>query len=294
MNYTKWLSKNCPSVKGKRVVITGATGGLGSEICHYFAKLEANLTIACRNQKLANELISKLKLVQPNTNVDFVKLDLEDIDSVKSCLTFLKKYNGIDIFVNNAGVYNIPLKTLQNGYNNIFTINFVNTYYLTKQLLPELEKKPNSLCITLGSIAHNYSKIDLNDIDFSHRKKPSKIYGNSKRFLMFSFFELFKNSSVKLAIVHPGITLTKMTSHYPKAINWLIKPAVGLLFPNKKKAALCVLYALSHTPAHHEWIGPRLFNVWGKPKITKLKTCKPDEADNITTLAEKIYNDIQK
>ena len=94
--------------------------------------------------------------------------------------------------------------------------------------------------VVVGSIAHNYSKTDINDIDFSTRPAASKVYGNAKRYLMFSLFELFKNQKTRLAIVHPGITLTNMTSHYPKAINWLVKFAVGLLFPSPKTATATI------------------------------------------------------
>ena len=57
----------------------------------------------------------------------------------------------------------------------------------TQKLISELEKRKDSVCITIGSVAHKYSKIDESDVDFSTRKRASKIYGNSKRFLMFSF-----------------------------------------------------------------------------------------------------------
>lgn len=87
----------------------------------------------------------------------------------------------------------------------MFSVNFLAPYYITKQILPLLEKSDMAKVVIVGSIAHNYSHIDVNDIDFSTRKKPSKIYGNSKRFLMFSMYELFKNKDkVKLSVTHPA------------------------------------------------------------------------------------------
>jgi NAD(P)-dependent dehydrogenase (short-subunit alcohol dehydrogenase family) len=293
MNRIKWLKKNCESLVGKRVVVTGATGGLGREICEYLALLGADITLACRNKVLADSLISDLNNKYPDIKVDFVQLDLSNLDSVNKCISELRKYNGIDILVNNAGVYNVPIKKLDSGYNNVFQINFVYTYYLTKKLLPELEKKENSTCITLGSVAHNYSQLDKEDIDFSTRKKHSKIYGNSKRFLMFALYELFKGSQVKLAIVHPGVTLTNMTNHYPKAINWLVKIGIKLVFPSPKNATRSIIYGTNHQTGYHEWIGPKIFSVWGKPKISKLKTCSIEESGNIFDIAENIYKDCE-
>lgn len=293
MSINKWLDKNCDTLENKRVVITGATGGLGKEICFLLARLKADITLACRNESLADKLSQEIVSEYPEVRVDFVPLDLSSLDSVNNCINTLKRYNGIDILINNAGVYNVPLKTLDSGYNNVFQINFLYTYYLTKMLLPELEKKENSTCITLGSVAHNYSKLDEQDIDFSSRKKPSKIYGNSKRFLMFSLYELFKDHKVNLAIVHPGVTLTNMTNHYPKAINWLVKIGIKLLFPSPKKAVLSILYGTKHKTGYHEWIGPKVLNVWGFPKISKLKTCTEDESKRIYTIAEKLYKKVK-
>ena len=74
MNIKKWLSMNCQSLKGKRVVITGATGGLGKEICDYLAQLEADITLACRNKSLAENLIAELQ-------IDDQKRRLENLDN---------------------------------------------------------------------------------------------------------------------------------------------------------------------------------------------------------------------
>lgn len=292
MNVNKWLDKNCRNLSGKRVVVTGATGGLGRELCFHLAKLQANITLVCRNQKLAEELANKIKEKYQDVNVDFVELDLSSLRSVDECILRLKQYDGIDVLINNAGVYNVPVKRLDSGFNNVFQINFLYTYYLTKHLLSELEKRENSVCVTVGSIAHNYSKLDENDIDFSSRKKASKIYGNSKRFLMFSLFELFENSKVKLSIVHPGVTLTNMTNHYPKAINWLVKIGIRLLFPNAKKASLSLVYGVCHHTKYHEWIGPKIFGIWGSPKCKQLKTCSLEESKQIYYLAEQMYENL--
>lgn len=293
MNITKWIENNCDDLTGKRVVITGATGGLGKEICYLFADLNADITLACRNPKLADALKAELNEKYPNVKVDFAQLDLSSIESVNTCIKELKKYNGIDILINNAGVYNVPLKTLELGYNNVFQINFVSTYYLTKQLLPELEKKENSTCITLGSVAHNYSKLNEDDIDFSKNGKNSKVYGNSKRFLMCALHELFQNSKVNFALVHPGVTLTNMTNHYHWSINWIVKIGVKLVFPKPKKASLSVLYGIKNRTPYHTWIGPSIFNVWGFPKLSKLKTLNPDESKKMFEIAEDICNRIK-
>lgn len=293
MKIKKWIKNNCEDLTNKRIVVTGATGGIGRELCFMLAELGADLTLVCRNYQKANQLIIDIKKEYNNIKIDFVELDLFNIKSVKKCINQLKKYNGIDILINNAGVYNIKVEKLDSGFNNIFQTNFLYTYYFTRQLLPELEKKNNSTCITISSIAHNYSKIDELDIDFSNRKKASKIYGNSKRFLMFSLYELFKNSSANLSIVHPGITLTNMTGHYPKIINWFVKFAIKILFPNPKKAALNILFGINNHTANNQWIGPSIFDIWGSPKVKNINTCSIEENEKILQITENLYYNIE-
>ena len=129
MNIFKWINNNCKSLKGKQVVITGATGGLGKEICLLLAHLEADICLACRNKKLADKLIYEIKQKYKNVNIDFVELDLSSIKSIKDCITKIKEYNGIDILINNAGIYNVPLKKLELGFNNIFQIIWIINFF---------------------------------------------------------------------------------------------------------------------------------------------------------------------
>ena len=147
--------------------------------------------------------------------------------------------------------------------------------------------------MAVSSIAHNYSKIDVNDIDFSNCKAASKVYGNAKRFLTFSLYSLFNNDKT-LSIVHPGITLTNITAHYPKLIFAVIKHPMKIIFMSPKKAALCIIYGVFNGCHNREWIGPRVFNIWGIPKKQTLNTCTKDEAKQICEISEKIYNDINK
>lgn len=290
MSITKWLNKNIGNLQNKTVVITGATGGLGKELCHMLASRGANLVFACRNQRLADDLKNKIIEKHPTSQISFVSLDLSNMENVKSSVEYLKQLPQIDYFICNAGVYNVPVKKLDSGYNNIFTINFLYPYYMIKKLMDKFRENKTRV-IAVSSIAHTYSKMNLQDIDFSIAKKPSKIYGNSKRFLTFGLFELFKNETqTTLSIVHPGITLTNMTNHYPKSINWLVKIGIKLLFPSPKKATFNLIYGTAVPTKYHTWIGPVLFNIWGKPKIKKLKTTSIEESQKIFEIAENLTN----
>ena len=294
MNINKWIEKNCSDLSNKTIAITGSTGGLGRCVCRYLVKSNANLILIDRDTDKAKAQANELISINPNINIDIITCELTDFSSVKLAIEKLNEIQ-FNVLILNAGAYNIPINKTNLGYNNVFQINFLSQYYMVKKLLPKLRKQSDAKVIALGSIAHDYSKINENDIDFSLEKRASKIYGNSKRFLMFSLYELFKNEDkVKLSIVHPGVTLTNMTNRYPKAINWLVKFGIKILFPSVNKASLNILYSIYHSCGYHEWIGPKIFDIWGQPTIKKLKTCSSLESKKIFDVSENLYNLINK
>lgn len=288
MKYSKWLTKNTHRLEGKTVAISGSTGGLGKHICRYLAFLGARLILLDRNRERSAANKHAIESEFPGTHVSLISLDLVDIASVAQATEQLKK-EPIDYLIHNAGAYSIPRCISSSGYDNVFTINFASPYYMIRELLPILREREGRIVI-VGSIAHNYSKINEADIDFARAKKASKVYGNAKRFLMFSSYELFKNEDkATLSITHPGITFTNITSHYPKLIFAIIKYPMKVIFMKAEKAALSVVKGLFDKTEYHTWYGPRLFNVWGLPSKKKLRTCSRPESHRIAEIADMMY-----
>lgn len=289
MNVSKWLQQNTHSLAGKCVAITGSTGGLGKPLCDYLASLGADLILLDRNPHRSYEHKEALLSKHKGINVTCVNLDLEDLPSAERAVNRLIEL-GVDIFIHNAGAYSIPRHKCKSGYDNVFQINFATPYFMVKRLLPALRVRKGRV-VAVSSIAHNYSKIDESDIDFSTRTASSKVYGNAKRYLMFALHELFKNEpDATLSIAHPGITFTNITAHYPKLIFAIIKHPMKVIFMKPEIAALCVLKAVFEGTAYHEWIGPSVFDIWGKPKKKSVKTCTQNECAKIATLAQEVYN----
>lgn len=289
MNYYKWIDKNTTSLKGKTVAISGATGGIGTVLCDYLAHLGANLICLDRNPDKSNRLINSLKAKYPDLSARHITLDLENFEQV-TYVTEILKVLDIDYLILNAGAYKIPRHKCSTGYDNVFQINFVSPYYIAQELMPQIKTRGGRV-VAVSSIAHNYSKIDERDIDFSTQNAASKVYGNAKRFLTFALYSLFDGDDT-LSVVHPGITLTNITAHYPKIVFALIKHPMKIIFMSPRKAALSVLYGIFCGCKKNEWIGPRWLNVWGLPKKKPLKTCTYCETQRICVITEQIYNDI--
>lgn len=283
-----WFDKHTKRLDGKTVAISGSTGGLGIELCDYLASLGAGLVLVDRNRGKSEALAEKLKGKYPSLRVKFVTADMADMASVKAAGEELCSI-GIDYLILNAGAYSIPRCITDIGYDNVFTINFISPYYLTRRLLPSVRARGGRV-VAVGSIAHNYSEIDLSDIDFRRRKKASLVYGNAKRYLTFA---LQKLSSGDVIIAHPGISFTGITNHYPPLIFALIKHPMKVIFMKPRRAALSILYGLFADVPSGSWIGPRLFDVWGLPRVKKLCTAGSKEKGNIIKSAEKIYEKIK-
>jgi len=291
MNVAQWLKSNTNSLKGKTVAVTGSTGGIGKELCRYIAMLGGNLILLDRSFERSNAHRKELLEQNPDISVRCITLDLSVFASIKIVAEQLTTLE-FDFFIHNAGAYSIPRNKTDIGFDNVFQINFVAPYYIIRKLL---ENGFGGRVVVVGSIAHNYSKIDPLDIDFSNRKAASKVYGNAKRFLMFALYELFEQKQkATLSVTHPGITFTNITAHYPKAIFWLIKEPMKLIFMSVKKAALSVLLGLFRETRHSEWLGPRIFNVWGLPRLVILKTVSKKESEKIGEIAQEIYLRINK
>ncbi len=285
MSLKKWISENTTSLSGKVVAISGSTGGLGRALCMHLGALGASLVLLDRNIKKSTALAEELRRIYPEISIKHLTVDMTDIPSVKSAADALIEME-IDYLILNAGAYSIPRCTLDNGYDNVFTINFISPYYLARRLLPTLRARGGKV-VAVGSIAHNYSKIDERDVDFSTRKKASLVYGNAKRYLTYSLFDLADEGGI--AVAHPGITFTGITNHYPPLIFALIKHPMKVIFMKPKVASLSVLSAIFTDCKRGEWIGPALFDVWGMPRKKPLRTAKPAEARKIVEIAEKIY-----
>jgi NAD(P)-dependent dehydrogenase (short-subunit alcohol dehydrogenase family) len=292
MGINKWIMEHGKSLKGKKIAVTGSTGGLGTELCAYLAAMGASLVLLDRNEE--RSLLHKQKLeAQYGIDVCCVRLDLAEFSMADEVVQRLLELQ-IDVFFHNAGAYSIPRHICDTGYDNVYQINFVTPYYMIQKLLPMLEARGGRV-VVVGSIAHNYSKIDPSDVDFHTRGAASRVYGNAKRYLMYSIYDCMKAyPGVSFSVVHPGITFTNITAHYPKPVFLLIKHPMKVIFMKPKKAALSLLAGMFESCGECEWIGPRLFDVWGYPRKKRLRTASLQEQTEIARISQEISSSLYK
>lgn len=289
MNIGRWIDENTTSLSGKLVAVSGATGGIGRELCLHLGALGASLALINRSREKALALEAELKEKFPDISITHISADLEDFDTVRTCADELSALP-LDYLILNAGAYSIPRRICDTGYDNVFQINFISPYYLAKRLMPQIRERGGRI-VAVGSIAHNYSNTDAADVDFRTRSRASLVYGNAKRYLMYSLLSL-DDGGGRISVTHPGITFTNITAHYPKLIFALIKHPMKIIFMKPRVAALSVVRGIFEPCGAYEWIGPAIFDVWGRPKKKKLATAKPIEIARICDEAERIYSEL--
>ena len=218
MSKNNWTTKNIPDQTGKIAIVTGSNSGIGFEAAKALADKNAKVIIAARNLEKGEN--AKLKILQenPKADVEFMKLDLADLSSVKSFINeFKSKFNKLDLLINNAGVMIPPYTKTKDGYELQMGTNHLGHFALTLPLLELLAKTPNSRIVNVSSNAHKMGNINFDDINWENRKyKKWKSYGDSKIANIYFTKELSKrltDKNIKVTTAHPGLTETELSRH---------------------------------------------------------------------------------
>lgn len=198
------------SMKGKRVVITGPTSGIGKEIALELGKLGADLVLGCRDMIRGRQTAEEISCSADNTNIDVMHIDTSSIQSIKEFgRHFREKYSCLDVLVNNAGVNQAgqPKQNSIDGIELTFATNVLGYYLLTKELLEPLKANAPARIVNVASTFA--SDVDLDDVQFEHRPYDGmKAYAQSKacdRMLTWAFARRIENSGITVNAMAPGL-----------------------------------------------------------------------------------------
>jgi NAD(P)-dependent dehydrogenase (short-subunit alcohol dehydrogenase family) len=180
---TPWTVKNIPSQIGKRVLVTGATSGIGWNTARELARAGAEVTIPARAQAKREDAAARIRGQAPKAAVRVGVMDLSSLASVrKFAEQQLEDPRPIDILVNNAGVMAIPTRTLSvDGFERQFATNVLGHFSLTGLLLPSILRARSARVVTVASYAHaNGGPVPIPDLNSEKEYKPVKAYSKTK------------------------------------------------------------------------------------------------------------------
>src|SRR4051812_6776651 len=114
-----WSARAVPDQSGRVAVVTGANSGIGYVTARELARRGARVLLACRSEARGAEAGERLVAEVPGAEVEFARLDLGDLASVREFATAYP-YDRLDLLVNNAGVMALPYGTTSDGFETQF------------------------------------------------------------------------------------------------------------------------------------------------------------------------------
>lgn len=273
MTQTKWHIGNIQDQTDRIIVITGATSGIGKETAKVLADKNATVIIGARNAAKAELAIAEIKRGNPNAQVSYRPLDLTNLSSIRHFATsILEEFSRIDVLINNAGIMACPFATTEDGFEIQFGTNHLGHFALTGLLLPLLGQTKGSRIVVLSSIAHKFSKIDSQDLNWQARKyNTNRAYSDSKLANLLFMHELINKVQnlphpPRVTAAHPGWTRTELQRH-----TGLVRLFNPLFSQGVEQGALPTLRAGFDTAAQSgDFYGPsKFFELHGDPVKVK-------------------------
>jgi dehydrogenase/reductase SDR family protein 12 len=206
----KHFSPISASVKGKHMVVTGATAGIGYACAKAFAKRGAKLTLIARDEQKVQAAIAELASETGNSNIHYELADLGlmgDVDTLISVM--LRRGEAIDVLVNNAGALFNPRTLTQEGLEKSHALLLLSPYRLTEGLKPLLVAASSARVINVVSGGMYSQKLDVDELhrDDGGKYSGSVAYARQKRALMLLTQQWAQNwakDGIVVNAMHPG------------------------------------------------------------------------------------------
>jgi NAD(P)-dependent dehydrogenase (short-subunit alcohol dehydrogenase family) len=221
-------------MKGKVVIVTGATNGIGEVCALELARMGATVVLISRNQSRLDDDVRDIKAKTGNENVSSIQADLSSLAEVrKAAKLFLEQHSRLDVLVNNAGaIFDKRLETVD-GYEMSFALNHLNYFLLTHLLLDRLKETAaqhgEARIVNVASDAHeSVSTIKFDDIQHKKSYTGWMVYSETKLMNILFTHELarrLKGTKVTANVLHPGLVKTG----FGKNNVGIFKTAVSLL-----------------------------------------------------------------
>jgi NAD(P)-dependent dehydrogenase (short-subunit alcohol dehydrogenase family) len=262
-----WTPTRLGDLTGKRVIVTGATNGVGLGTAHALAKAGAHVILAVRNIELGKQRAAEI-----GGSTEVVKLDLADLSSVREFPTLID--GDVDILINNAGAITNRRADTVDGFEMTLGTNLLGPFALTNLLLPRVR----SQIINVGSDAHESATLRLDDLHLRQNKWTRLgAYAQSKLAVMLWGLELDRRlraagSPLVTQLTHPGWVASNLSHLSDSPLMSLshkaVKAVADRLANDIDEGAAPTLYCISEPVPPGSYVGVSgRFGLRGAPAL---------------------------
>ena len=202
------------NLRGKRVLVTGVSAGLGVETARALAAHGAEVVGAARDLSKAQKANEQVRAqAAADSSLKLIQLDLASLKSVRRCADgLLAEGKPFDLIIANAGVMACPKGTTADGFETQFGTNHLGHFVLVNRIASLL--KFGARLVNLSSSGHRFADVDLDDPNFEHSRYAEFVaYGRSKTanvLFAVEFDHRHKARGVRATAVHPGGIQTEL------------------------------------------------------------------------------------
>jgi NAD(P)-dependent dehydrogenase (short-subunit alcohol dehydrogenase family) len=215
------MHEELPSQKGKTILLTGATSGIGLEAAVSLAAAGASLVIVGRDPTRTTQALAQIKARANRDDIPYFLCDFSSQDSIrKLAADFRARHKVLHVLVNNAGTVNAERKVTGEGIEETFAVNHLGYYLLTQLLLDLIVASAPARIVNVASVGHYRGTMDFTDLSFEHGYSIMKAYQRSKLGNVLFTRELarrLEGKNVTVNSLHPGGVATDI---WKKAPGW--------------------------------------------------------------------------
>jgi NAD(P)-dependent dehydrogenase (short-subunit alcohol dehydrogenase family) len=199
-------------MRGKTVVITGGTSGIGEVAAVALAQMGARIVLIARDNIRADTTLARLRDSGPGVahSVHFADL-LRLAEMKRVAAQIAEQESRIDVLINNAGALFATHQLTEDGLEYTFALNHMAYFVVTGGLRERLSASGPARIINTASAAHRGATLDFDDLQSAKRFGAIKAYGRSKLCNVLFTCELarrLRGTDVTANCLHPGFVAT--------------------------------------------------------------------------------------
>lgn len=234
-------------MRGKRVILSGASRGIGRETALALGRMGADLSFIVRDRERGGIVADEVRALGMHGDVEVFIADLSSMADVRRVAAeVLAKHERIDVLVNNAGALLMDRQVTKDGYEATFATNHLAYFLLTQLLLGAVKKAPAGRIVNVASEAHRRGSLKFDDLMGEKKYVGWQAYSTSKLANVLFTGELarrLEHTNVTTNSLHPGVIASGFGRNNAGVVGFFAKVVSPFLMSSANGAKTTVFLA---------------------------------------------------